>query len=97
MKLTSRRGLWSQFERIGRLAELTLEQEFRSPLLPNSDRAFRNDVSFSRRKKKVRFEPMLARVEIVVATTHRKQLCMVTALYDFSLLDHQNLVGAPDR
>src|SRR6266702_3496438 len=56
----------------------------------------RSHVAFAGREKQVGFQSVLTRVKVEVAPTQRKQLRMVTALHDPSLLNYQNLVSAPN-
>src|SRR5690349_10566130 len=57
----------------------------------------RNGVAFAGSQEEVGLQPVLTRIEVVIAATERKQLGMTAALHDSSLLDDQDLVGAPDR
>ena len=48
------------------------------------------------RKKQIRFQPVLASVEIEVASAEREELSVIAAFDDAPSLDHEDLVGAPE-
>src|ERR1051326_4725931 len=58
--------------------------------------AIGNRIALAGREEQVAFEAMLFGVEIVIAAVHDVELLVRATLQDFTLLYHQNLVGAAD-
>src|SRR5579863_2662012 len=56
-----------------------------------------NFVSLTRREKQILFKAVLARVEVVITAAQRKELCMVSAFHNSSLLHYKNLIRSPNR
>src|SRR5215203_3020819 len=49
------------------------------------------------RDQRIAFEAVLSRVQPVIAPVGPQQLFVRTALDDFTVLEHENLIGAADR
>src|SRR6266700_5983495 len=60
------------------------------------DRGFGDFVAFTGGQEEVGLEAVLSGVEIVVAAAQGKQLGVVAALQDSSMLHDQDLIGAAD-
>src|SRR5262252_7667318 len=56
----------------------------------------RDRVALAGRQKEVGVEPMLAGIEVVVAAAEIVEKFMAAAFDDASLLDYENLIGAPN-
>ena len=56
-----------------------------------------NLVSFARGEEEIRFKTILAGVKVIVPTVESIQSLVVTTFDNFSLLNDEDLVGAPNR
>ena len=82
MGLVSRRDT----ERYSRRGVTQFRINAKAPLvkgsIPPRKDLLRNHISLARREEQVRFQPVLARVQVVVAAAHRKQLGVIAAFHN---------------